>query len=55
MRIGDLVLDKELDELGVVIEIREQLYVVRSLVTGEPYPVPMCWCDEELEVINESR
>jgi hypothetical protein len=51
MQIGDLVLDKELDELGVVIEVRKELYVVRSLVTGEPYPVPVCWCDEELELI----
>ena len=55
MKIGDLVLDKELNELGVVIELREQLYVVRSLVTGEPYPVPMCWSKEELEVLNENR
>ena len=53
MRIGDLVLDKELDELGVVIEIREQLYVVRSLVTGEVYPVPICWSEEEMEVVCE--
>ena len=51
MKIGDLGLDKELDELGVVIEIREQLYVVRSLVTGEVYPVPICWSEEEMEVV----
>ena len=51
MKVGDLVLDKELDELGVVIEIREQLYVVRSLVTGEAYPVPICWSKEEMEVV----
>ena len=51
MQVGDLVLDKELDELGVVIEIREQLYVVRSLVTGDAYPVPFIWCEYEMEVV----
>ena len=51
MKIGDLVLDKEHNEVCVVIEIRNKLYVVRSLVTGEAYPVPICWSDEELEVI----
>ena len=55
MKIGDLVLDKELNELGVVIEVRNQLYVVLSMVTGEAYPVPMCWSKEELEVLNENR
>lgn len=51
MKLGDLVLDKELNEVGVVIEVKNQLYVVLSLVTGEAYPVPVCWSDEELEVI----
>ena len=51
MKVGDLVLDKELDELGVVIEVREPLYVVRSLVTGEAYPVPKRFIKEEMEVI----
>ena len=51
MKIGDLVLDKELNEVGVVIEVKTQLYVVLSLATGEAYPVPICWSDEELEII----
>ena len=51
MKVGDLVLDKELDELGIVVEIREPLYVVRSLVTGEAYPVPKRFIKEEMEVI----
>ena len=55
MKVGDLVLDKELNELGVVIEVRNKLYVVLSLVSGEAYPVPYCWSDYELEVINEDR
>ncbi len=51
MQIGDLVLDKELDELAIVIEVRPALYVVRNLKTGETYPVPYGWAKDELEVL----
>tara|TARA_Y100001937_G_scaffold42452_1_gene60134 strand:- start:11706 stop:11870 length:165 start_codon:yes stop_codon:yes gene_type:complete len=51
LQVGDLVLDKELGELAVVIEIRNALYVVRSLETGCAYPVPCGLADEELEKI----
>ena len=50
--VGDLVLDKELGELAVVIEIRNALYVVRSLETGCAYPVPCGWASDELEKIE---
>ena len=50
--VGDLVLDKELGELAVVIEIRNALYVVRNLINGEAYPVPCGWASEELEKIG---
>ena len=52
MNVGDLVLDKELGELAVIIEIRSALYVVRSLETGCVYPVPCGWATEELEKIG---
>ena len=50
--VGDLVLDKEFGELAVVIEIRNALYVVRSLETGCAYPVPCGWASDELEKIE---
>ena len=50
--VGDLVLDKEFGELAVVIEIRNALYVVRSLKTGCAYPVPCGWASQELEKIE---
>jgi len=52
IQVGDLVIDKELGELAVVIEIRPALYVVRNLITGEAYPVPCGWASEELEKIG---
>ncbi len=52
IQVGDLVMDKELGELAVVIEIRPALYVVRNLITGEAYPVPCGWASEELEKIE---
>tara|TARA_B100000700_G_C14507813_1_gene607171 strand:+ start:291 stop:449 length:159 start_codon:yes stop_codon:yes gene_type:complete len=52
MKIGDLVIDKELGEVGIVIEIRNALYVVYNLITGEAYPVPCGWAAEELEKIG---
>ncbi len=52
IQVGDLVMDKELGELAVVIEIRPALYVVRNLITGEAYPVPCGWATEELEKIG---
>ncbi len=51
IQVGDLVMDKELGELAVVIEVRPALYVVRNLRTGEAYPVPCGWATEELEKI----
>mgnify|MGYP003138170114 CR=1 FL=1 len=50
--VGDLVLDKELGEVGIVIEIRNALYIVRSLETGCAYPVPCGWASQELEKIE---
>ena len=55
MKVGDLVLDKELGEIAIVIEVRNALYVVLNLVDGSVYPVPCGWASEELEVIDESR
>ena len=55
MKVGDLVLDKELGEVGIIVEVRNALYVVRNLVDGGVYPVPCGWAKDELEVINESR
>tara|TARA_Y100001938_G_C7835353_1_gene303490 strand:- start:294 stop:458 length:165 start_codon:yes stop_codon:yes gene_type:complete len=52
IQVGDLVIDKELGEVGIVIEIRNALYVVRNLITGEAYPVPCGWAAEELEKIG---
>ena len=50
--VGDLVFDKEIGELAVVIEIRNALYVVRSLETGCVYSVPCGWAGDELEKIE---
>ena len=55
MKVGDLVIDKELGELGIVIGLTIGIYMVRNLITGEAYPVPSAWASDELEVINESR
>ena len=52
IQVGDLVIDKELGELAIVIEIRNALIVVRSLETGCAYPVPCGLADEELEKIG---
>ena len=52
IEVGDLVIDKELGELAVVIEIRPALYVVRNLITGCVYPVPCGWASQELEKIE---
>ncbi len=48
IQVGDLVMDKELGEQAVVIDIRNALYVLRSLQTGFVYPVPCGSATEQL-------
>ena len=54
MQIGDLVMDKRLDDLCVVANHFKGFIVLFSLRAGIRYPVPDRW-KSELEVINESR
>ena len=51
MKVGDLVIDKELDELAIVAELWGELLYLRSLVDGSIYTVPRSEAREELEVI----
>ena len=51
MEIGDLVYDKVLDELCIVVGIRPAMVVLLSASGGSVYPVQTFRLDE-LEVIN---
>ena len=53
MEVGDLVLDKEMNEMTIVIALLDDGGVMlKSLVCGEEFEV---WDNELIEVINETR
>jgi len=54
MEVGDLVYDKVLGELCIVVRIRPAMVVLLSSGDGGVYPVQTFRLDE-LEVINANR
>jgi len=48
MEVGDLVLDKEMNEMTIVIAILEDGVLLKSLVCGEEFEV---WDNELIEVV----
>jgi hypothetical protein len=54
VKVGDLVMDKRLDDLCVVADHLKGFVVLFSLKAGIRYPVPDRW-KSELKVISESR
>ena len=52
MKIGDLVMDKELGELAIITDIKNGSYALTALSDGTHYDVPCAFALEELEKIG---
>ena len=51
MKVGDLVYDKVLGELCIIVEVRPAMVILLSAISGCAYPVSTFRFDE-LEVIK---